>query len=295
MDLLIIIVLVVTAATQVGATACNVSHGNGTHQCYGALGEALSFHLAVDCSIEETRLKKGDKLILQYNIGKGWKSKLHSEFVNRTEFFNNGTLRLDRVLENDSGDYQMEIYNSRGSLLRWFNIRLQIQAPVSVPVLSHYCLPHGETMVTCSSEGDGLQYSWTMNGLTLSVAYNAVTLKSSDMAELTCIVQNNVSRSNCTIDLPACPGNFPFVAVTVAVALTVGTLTLLLALYVGKNHLCKKLRSRYDTSESINEAEDLVYADVTINKQRKQKPPATEMVEYGQIEMAGNPDVAGSP
>ncbi|XP_045573608.1 hepatocyte cell adhesion molecule [Salmo salar] len=298
MDPLIVIVLVVTAATQVSATACNLSHDNGTHQCYGALGEALFIVLAADSSNEEIRLTKGDKYILDIKTGKDWEPKLQPEFKNRSELFNNGTFRLDRVLKNDSGDYKMEIFNSEGSLLRHVNMRLQIQAPVSVPVLSHLCLPHGETLVTCSSEGDGLQYSWTMSGQTLnrSVAFNAVTLKSSEMAELTCLAQNNVSRRNSTIDLPACPvvsSQFPFVAVTVA--LIVGTLTLLLALYVGINHLCKKRTSRYDTSVSINEDEDVVYADVKIDKQRKQRTPATDMVEYGQINMAGNPDVAGSP
>ncbi|XP_045075205.1 uncharacterized protein LOC123488356 isoform X2 [Coregonus clupeaformis] len=226
--------------------------------------------------------------------------------MNRSQFINNGTFRLDRVIEDDSGDYQLEIHNSEGTMMLRVNMLLVIQAPVSEPVLSHLCLPHGETVVTCSSEGDGLQYSWTLNGQNLnrSVAYDVyqnsvITLKSDVTGTLTCTVQNKVSTSNSTIDLPlACPvvsSLFPFVAVPVA--LTVGTFTLLLALFVGINHLCKKRRSRFDTSE--NGDEGVVYADVKIGKKRnparKQRPPATEMVEYGQIKMAVNPDVAASP
>lgn len=155
-------------------------------------------------------------------------------------------------------------------------------------------LHHGESVVTCSSEGDGLQYSCTLNGqnLTRRVAYDhyqssVIILKSDVTGTLTCMVQNKVSSSNSTIDLSlACSGNlrtvdfiptfwiksttlfhlhgqqvlcsdvfflvvssqFPLLAVTVSVALTVGTLTLLLALFVGINHLCKKQRSRFDTS-----------------------------------------------
>ncbi|CAB1333195.1 unnamed protein product [Coregonus sp. 'balchen'] len=263
---------------------------------------------AQDSINEEITLRKGDTHILLFKTGENWRFKLYLEYVNRSEIFKNGTFRMDRVIEDDSGDYQLKIYNSEGTMLRTVNMLLETQAPVSEPVLSHICLPHGETVVTCSSEGDGLQYSWTLNSqnLTRSVAYDVyqisvITLKSDVTGTLTCTVQNKVSTSNSTIDLPlACPvvsSQFPFVAVTVAVALTVGILTLLLALFVGINHLLKKRRSRFDTSE--NGDEGVVYADVKIGKQRnparKQRPPATEMVEYGQIKMAVNPDVAASP
>ncbi|XP_024252623.1 hepatocyte cell adhesion molecule-like [Oncorhynchus tshawytscha] len=304
MDPVITIVLVVAAAAaQVNAMACNLSHKNGTHHCYGALGESLSLHLAADSSNEEIQLKKDFTRILHFKTGEDWKSKLHQDYVNRSEFFNNGTLRWDRVIEEDSGDYQLEIHNSEGKLVRKVNMLLEIQAPVSEPVLSHLCLPHGETVVTCSSDRDGLQYSWTLNGqnLTRSLAYDhyqnsVITLKSDVTGTLTCMVQNKVNSSNSTIDLSlACPvvsSQFPSVAVTVSVALTVGTLTLL-ALFVGINHLCKKQRSRFDNSERCDEV--VVYADVKINQARKQRPPDTETVVYGQIKMAVNPDVAGSP
>lgn len=50
-------------------------------------------------------------------------------------------------------------------------------------------------------------------------------------------------------------------------------------------------------SEGVDKV--VVYAAVKIGKKRnqarKQRPPATEMVEYGQIKMVVNPDEAGSP
>ncbi|XP_029626020.1 uncharacterized protein LOC115204510 isoform X3 [Salmo trutta] len=309
MDPVITIVLVVAAAVaaaaQVNAMACNLFHKNGTHRCYGALGKSLSLQLAADSSNEEITLKNNYSRILHFKTGEDWRSKLHQDYVNRS-FFNNGTFRLDRVIEEDCGDYQLETYNSEGALLRRVSFLLEIQAPVSEPVLSHLCLPLGETVVTCSSEGDGLQYSWTLNGqnMTRSVANHyqssVIILKSDVTGTLTCMVQNKVSSSNSTIDLSlACSvvsSQFPLVAVTVSVALTVGTLTLLTR-FVVINHLCKKQRSRFDTSERVDEV--FVYADVKIGKQRnkarKQRPPATETVENGQIKMAVNPEAAGCP
>ncbi|XP_029626023.1 hepatocyte cell adhesion molecule-like isoform X2 [Salmo trutta] len=213
---LIIIVLVLTTA-EVSATICNLTEESRDNQCYGALGESLSFQLTASTSDEKITLKKGAKRILNFKTGEDWRSKLHQDYVNRSEFFNNGTFRLDKVIEEDCGDYQLETYNSEGAMLHKVNMLLEIQAPVSEPVLSHLCLHHGESVVTCSSEGDDLQYSWTLNGqnLTRSVANDhyqssVIILKSDVTGTLTCMVQNKVSSSNSTIDLPACQALYEF-------------------------------------------------------------------------------------
>ncbi|XP_064827565.1 uncharacterized protein LOC135544108 isoform X2 [Oncorhynchus masou masou] len=119
---------------------------------------------------------------------------------------------------NMSSPHTLRVLTSTGGLPMWMMLlHLYISyASVSEPVLSHLCLPHGETVVTCSSEGDGLQYSWTLNGqnLTRSVAYdhyqNSVILKSDVTGTLTCMVQNKVSTSNSTIHLPDCQALYEF-------------------------------------------------------------------------------------
>ncbi|CAB1333189.1 unnamed protein product, partial [Coregonus sp. 'balchen'] len=131
---------------------CNLTEESIDHQCYAALGGSLSFRLTANTSDEKITLKKGHKRILHFKTGEDWRSKFPQDYVNRSEFFNNGTFRLDRVTQDNSGDYLLEIYNSEGTLLCRVNVLLEIQ----------------ETMVTCSSEGDGLQYSWTLNGQNLS-------------------------------------------------------------------------------------------------------------------------------
>ncbi|XP_036823775.1 uncharacterized protein LOC110509383 [Oncorhynchus mykiss] len=313
---MIIIVLVATAAAQVSATFCNLTEESGNHQCYGAVGECLSLHLTANRAEERITLKKGDNRILNFQTGEDWRSKLHQDYVNRSEFLNNTTFRLDSVIEDDSGDYQLNIFNSEGTQLRRVNMQLEIQAPVSEPVLSHLCLPHGETVVTCSSEGDGLQYSWTLNGqnLTRSVAYDhhqnsVIILKSDVTGTLTCLVQNKVSTSNSTIHLLACQSNvrtvsFPqffssqirFVIVTVGIALAVGTLVLLLAVFVGVNRLCGKLRFGHNTSGCSNdEGAAVVYTEVFNKRKREVNQKPTEMVEYGEIKMAASVNEEESP
>nr|XP_029503942.1 uncharacterized protein LOC115119307 [Oncorhynchus nerka] len=222
MDPVITIVLVVAAAAaaQVNAMACNLSHKNGTHQCYGALGESLSIQLAAD-SNEEITFKKDLTRILHFKTGEDWRPKLHQDYVHRSEIFNNGTFRLDRVIEEDSGDYQLEIHHSEGILLRKVNMLLEIQVFSS---------------------------------------------------------------------------QIRFVIVTVGIALAVGTLALLLAVFVGVNRLCGKLRFGHTTSGCSNDEGDaVVYTEVFNTRTREVNQNATEMVEYGEIKMAASLNEEESP
>ena len=75
-------------------------------------------------------------------------------------------------------------------------------APVSSVLLVSECLSQGQMRVSCSSEGgDSPQYSWTLDGLTLTDAEllsgntetNNITLKQHVSGTLVCSVRNDVS------------------------------------------------------------------------------------------------------
>ncbi|XP_005720010.1 uncharacterized protein LOC102195901 [Pundamilia nyererei] len=75
--------------------------------------------------------------------------------------------------------------------------------PVSSVLLLSECLSQGEMKVSCSSEGgDSPQYSWTLDGRTLTDAEllsvnnesNIITLKQHVSGRLVCSVRNNVSK-----------------------------------------------------------------------------------------------------
>nr|XP_023842959.1 uncharacterized protein LOC111963678 isoform X2 [Salvelinus alpinus] len=145
-----------------------------------------------------------------------------------------------------------------------------------------------------------------MNGqnLTRSVAYDhyqssVIILKSDVTGTLTCMVQNKVSSSNFTIHLLACPvfsSQFRFVIVTVAIALAVGSLALLHAVFVGVNRLCGKLRFGQTTSGCSNdEGAAVVYTEVFNKRKRVVNQKATEMVEYGEVKMAASLNEEESP
>nr|XP_024655867.1 protein turtle homolog A-like [Maylandia zebra] len=86
-----------------------------------------------------------------------------------------------------------------GLLLMLFGVS---HAPVSSVLLVSECLSQGEMRASCSSEGgDSPQYSWTLDGRTLTDAEllsgnnetNIITLKQHVSGHLVCSVSNNVS------------------------------------------------------------------------------------------------------
>ncbi|XP_019222221.1 uncharacterized protein LOC109204804 isoform X2 [Oreochromis niloticus] len=87
-----------------------------------------------------------------------------------------------------------------GLLLMLFGVS---HASVSSVLLVSECLSQGEMRVSCSSEGgDSPQYSWTLDGRTLTDAElfsgnnesNIITLKQHVSGYLACSVRNNISN-----------------------------------------------------------------------------------------------------
>ncbi|XP_013763519.1 uncharacterized protein LOC102192021 isoform X2 [Pundamilia nyererei] len=176
-----------------------VSHGVETHcdgrhdgaQCYGALGGTVDIQLMDSTSeISRYQLLKNSLKILDVRE----KMILSNTIVHRSVFFpSNGTFRITNLSRTDSGDYTLQTFDSDG----------KSSAPVSSVLLVSECLSQGERRVSCSSEGgDSPQYSWTLDGRTLTDAEilsgnmktNVITLKQHVSGHLACSVKNLVSK-----------------------------------------------------------------------------------------------------
>ncbi|XP_035288105.1 uncharacterized protein LOC118235156 isoform X2 [Anguilla anguilla] len=204
--------LLVLTATSQGSFAVTVSacraKPNHTVQCYGALGGSVILHLDIGSTVIDVLVKKGNNMILKYKN----RTALNYDHTNNTKYFKNGTMKLDRASKNDSGEYSIDVHNAKG---RWqWNSRIQliIQAPLSKPVISQLCLPHGEVRVSCSSDGDVTEYNWTLGHKPLDggVAYlkdekDTVILKKNVPENITCSVRNHVSHNYTTVRRFACP------------------------------------------------------------------------------------------
>ncbi|XP_044061326.1 hemicentin-2-like [Siniperca chuatsi] len=169
-----------------------VSHGVETYcdgrqdgaQCYGALGGTVLLQLMDSTSkIFRYQLFKNTTIILH------WRNNmfLSNLIENRSSFTpSNGTFRINNLIRTDGGEYTLTNFDSNAQKSEPRTLQLTIQAPVSSVLLVSECLSQGEMRVSCSSEGgDSPQYSWTLDGHTLTDAQllsgnnetNSITLK----------------------------------------------------------------------------------------------------------------------
>eukprot|EP00063_Salmo_salar_P080652 XP_014055487.1 PREDICTED: uncharacterized protein LOC106604897 [Salmo salar] len=188
-------------------------------QCYGALGGTVYLQLinvvsGVPDILLKTESNDTAKVILKIRNRTPEIVKIHKSIETRAHFFiNNGTFRIDNTERNDSAEYRLETFNLDGKALGTRRLQLFIEAPVSSPQLSSQCLTHGEMRVSCSSEGDGPQYSWTLDGHTHRDTEaspggktNTVTLKRGQSGDLTCTVKNNINSVTVSKIISPCEG-----------------------------------------------------------------------------------------
>ncbi|XP_044219289.1 uncharacterized protein LOC122990179 [Thunnus albacares] len=187
-----------------------VSHGIETYcdgrqnrtQCYGALGGTVVLQLMDSASeIFRYQWNKNKTTIILH----GRKDKIVSnEMKDRSVFTpSNGTFKINNLIRTDGAEYTLQIFDSNGRDSGQWTLQLSIQAPVSSVLLDSECLSQGEMRVSCSSEGaDSPQYSWTLDGHTLTDAQllsgnketNNITLKQDVSGRLVCSVRNHVSN-----------------------------------------------------------------------------------------------------
>ncbi|XP_028444962.1 uncharacterized protein LOC114562631 isoform X4 [Perca flavescens] len=195
-----------------------VSHGVETYcdgrqdgaQCYGALGGTVVLWL-MDNASEIFRYQWSKTPTIKENttttttILQWINYKMVSNTIENRSFFtpSNGTFRINNLSWTDEGEYKLEIFDSNGVSSKNRTLQLTIQAPVSSVLLVSECLSQGEMRVSCSSGGgDSPQYSWTLDGRTLTDAEllsgntetNSITLKQKVSGRLVCSVRNQVSN-----------------------------------------------------------------------------------------------------
>ncbi|XP_016525070.1 uncharacterized protein LOC103135512 isoform X2 [Poecilia formosa] len=178
-------------------------------QCFGVLGGAVDVQLMDDVS-EIPRFK--------WNINNSaiffWKNnKVVPSKDDRIPFFpSNGSVRINDLTRTDSGEYELEMFDGNGKNIGWRTLQLFVKAPVSSVQLSHDCLSQGQMKVSCVSQGDSPQYSWTLDGHTLTdselfsrnTETNIIVLRQNISGHLVCSVRNQVSNSSKEMNLAGC-------------------------------------------------------------------------------------------
>ncbi|XP_059919331.1 uncharacterized protein LOC132466252 isoform X2 [Gadus macrocephalus] len=272
------VLLLLIGVTDGVKTFCNATQPRITTPCFGSLGGTVVVLMTTRTSQNDTfRLKKNNATIL-------------SERNIRCSFnVSTGIFTIKDIDRTDNGTYSMEVHNTTGMQVAFTKCYLTIEAPVSSLKLSRECLSRGQQRVSCSAGGDGLHYSWSLDGLPLNDtrllsgpdSASNVTLEVGRSGLLSCSVRNNVSHAAANITLSVCDELVPIIAGSLsAIALL---LIVVLGVYCAKKH---------KTSKDTTDTEDVTYADVSVLQrqgQRREQGAGEGEVEYGEVKVAPGP------
>ncbi|XP_026081510.1 uncharacterized protein LOC113058057 [Carassius auratus] len=179
--------------------------------CYAALGDKLNL-LMVDARKYDLHLIKrindntaDDPVCRVKNDNK----KECDLYKNRPEVtVINGTVIIKRVNRSDSGNYRLTLTESDGTETSR-DLQVIVEAPIGSVNVSIICSSN-QRSVFCSSDGDHIISSWTLNGEILEQGpvdgNTTIQLKEGNDGDIICSVKNHVSHAQTSIRLKPCPG-----------------------------------------------------------------------------------------
>ncbi|KAJ8405459.1 hypothetical protein AAFF_G00319320 [Aldrovandia affinis] len=133
-------------------------------------------------------------------------------YWNRTTLSLNGTLELHEPHKGDSGAFRLEGYGGNGKCVFSGNVQLEVQDPVSQPVVSLVSCDSGRAVLRCEVErGDTVSFWWGVRGGSVNTSLEVIaeggpvlSVESSISGELVCMANNSVSAETSAPLKPTC-------------------------------------------------------------------------------------------
>ncbi|MGH0118675.1 UNVERIFIED_CONTAM: hypothetical protein FKN15_027758 [Acipenser sinensis] len=127
----------------------------------------------------------------------------YGDYENKANIFTNGTLRLDKIDDADTGPYSVVVSDANGRNIHSEIAQLFMMNGVSQPEVKYTCLPNGKIQFNCSVEkGSDPLFQWSLDGNILvgetafhTIKKNVAVLYHVVSGKLICIVANNASES----------------------------------------------------------------------------------------------------
>ncbi|KAL4631360.1 hypothetical protein GN956_G15009 [Arapaima gigas] len=137
-------------------------------------------------------------------------------YSNANNLFSNGTLLLSRPDKADGGLFEVEIFSDSGACMFWGSIRLEVQDPVSKPVLSLISWHNGTTSLRCDVQQDDKgSIQWGRRPCGTNTSWDLVTgsltlfVESTMAEEFICTAVNNISQDTSNTVTVGCQNGTP--------------------------------------------------------------------------------------
>ncbi|XP_072549552.1 natural killer cell receptor 2B4-like isoform X6 [Salminus brasiliensis] len=201
----------------------------------------------------------------------------------------NRTMIISRAEKNHSGNYSLDTFDSGGTYRGKYQFQLIIEAEVSSVKITYSCWSSVNRRVSCSSNGDQLSFSWTLNVSPhehqLTDGNRTLLLDKGSTGTISCSVKNHVSRGSQTIDLQECPDT---------VLILLGSLTVfLIVISIIACYIYRKKQAQKNTVGSPQDGGELLY--VQVNHKPKSGVESTGMTAQAQEESVEYASVVTQP
>ncbi|KTG40237.1 hypothetical protein cypCar_00030024, partial [Cyprinus carpio] len=254
---------------QTAACLDRICRFNQSDICYAALGHKLNLLMVRDASKYDTTIQKRinknktSDPVCRVKNGR-MREKECDLYSNRPKVaVINGTLIINRVIRADSGSYTVTFTPSDGSETST-DIQVKVEAPVGSVEVSISCSSSGVKRASCSSEGEQILYSWSLNGGPLMDGNSSFDLNEGTDGNISCSVKNHVSHGQKTVSVKPCPVLHVSLIVLGCVAL------ILILLFITAYHIFKKKQVKLTPATAAST--EVIYADISHeNKSGKKK------------------------
>ncbi|XP_072549553.1 uncharacterized protein [Salminus brasiliensis] len=256
---------------------------------YGALGRPLYLQLPSESELKLRKNRSGtttETTILTFKN----QTIRHKHPDPRWQFVTeNRTMIISRAEKNHSGNYSLDTFDSGGTDRGKYQFQLIIEAEVSSVKITYSCWSSVDRSVYCSSDGDQLSFSWTLNVSPhehqLTDGNRTLLLNKDNTATISCSVENHVSRGSQTIDLQPCPDT---------VLILLGSLTVfLIVISIIACYIYRKKQAQKNTVGSPQDGGELLY--VQVNHKPKSGVESTGMTAQAQEESVEYASVVTQP
>nr|XP_026651618.1 T-cell surface antigen CD2 isoform X1 [Zonotrichia albicollis]XP_026651619.1 T-cell surface antigen CD2 isoform X1 [Zonotrichia albicollis]XP_026651620.1 T-cell surface antigen CD2 isoform X1 [Zonotrichia albicollis] len=173
-----------------------VEVGSSTSWVYKAVNETALLSIAAPGSIYEATWRKGTQRLVQIRDNRA------KHFVNKEQcrcaILRNGTLEIQRLEKEDSGNYTVQVYQKNGQLKAEESIMLLVQEPVPQPILMAECR-NKSVSIKCEAKGKAKDEVFLIeltqpNGKNIQKNATVLEWRGWNSGTFRCVVKNKVSE-----------------------------------------------------------------------------------------------------
>uniref|UniRef100_A0A673GRV7 Ig-like domain-containing protein n=1 Tax=Sinocyclocheilus rhinocerous TaxID=307959 RepID=A0A673GRV7_9TELE len=158
-------------------------------------------------SVDDAKLQEDNELRWTHNkqrvyLKKGSQIKLNKLNVNK-----DGSLILENVQKDKSGEYKGIIYDAEGKLIKETVQQLCVLEPVPEPTVMVECVEKGVNLTCSAVNNDEVVVSWMKNGMKANATRAFLHVISSELKSgdnFSCTVSNKISKKSAKEVKPVC-------------------------------------------------------------------------------------------